>query len=307
MSDWLPSLNALRAFEAVCRHLNFVHAAEELRVTPAAVKQLVHKLEEVLGTSLVKRSGRGLSLTPEGRAGFEGLSGGFAQISAAVNRMRAQGRRQRLIVSVEPSFATAWLVPRLERFRKASTDVDVLIDSSLKIVDLERGEADVAIRFGAEQDARLWTRRLFDEHICALCSLSLVSGAPHLRQPSDLRRATLLHWDTTELAWAPATRKWMDWPSWLASMGAGGVSGQHGIVFSDYNLAVQAAIAGQGVVLGSNPILRELIAAKLLVNPFDAMLKTNIGYDVVATREALERPTVQRFAEWIISEAMQAT
>lgn len=303
MSDWLPSLNALRAFETVCRHLNYVRAAEEMRVTPAAVKQLVRKLEEGLETPLVKRSGRGLSLTPQGRAGFEGLSGGFAQISSAVGKMRSYSRRQRLIVSVEPSFATAWLVPRLDRFRQANAEIDVLIDSSLKIVDLERGEADVAIRFGAEPGKRLMARRLFDEKICALCSPRLVSGVPHLRVPGDLSRATLLHWDTSELTWATVTRKWMDWPSWLTSVGASDVVRRHEIAFSDYNIAVQAAIAGQGVVLGSSPILCDLISAKLLVNPFDVTLETNIGYDVVTTREALQLPAVRRFVDWIGSEA----
>lgn len=306
MTHWLPSLNALRAFEAVCRHLNYAHAAAELRVTPAAVKQLVQKLEDALGTPLVKRSGRGLALTRDGLAGVEGLSGGFAQISTAVGRMRAQSRRQRLIVSAEPSFATAWLVPRLSRFRQAHEEIDVLIDSSLRIVDLGNGEADVAIRFGAASDRRLITRRLFDERICALCSPSLVSGAPQLRKLDDLRYATLLHWDTSDLTWATSTRDWMDWQSWLARAGMTDVSLERQIVFGDYNLALQAAIAGQGLVLGSHPILRDIIDAKLLVDPFGVMLDTSIGYDLVMTREARERPQVRNFADWIASETGQA-
>jgi len=306
MADWLPSLNALRAFEAVCRHLNYAHAATELRVTPAAVKQLVQKLEAALGTALVKRSGRGLALTREGRAGFEGLLGGFAQISMAVGHMRAQSRRQRLIVSAEPSFATAWLVPRLNRFRQAHEEIDVLLDSSLRIVDLGSGEADVAIRFGAAPDRRLVTRRLFDERICALCSPALVSGAPHLRRLDDLRRATLLHWDTSGLTWASATRDWMDWQSWFARAGIADVSLERQIVFGDYNLALQAAIAGHGVVLGSHPILRDVIAAGLLVEPFGMILDASIGYDVVMTPEALERPQVRNFTDWIASETGQA-
>ena len=305
MADWLPSLNALRAFEAVCRHLSYAHAAEELRVTPAAVKQLVQKLEDTLGTPLVKRSGRGLALTQEGRAGFEGLSGGFAQISAAVGRMRARSRRQRLIVSAEPSFATAWLVPRLSRFRQEHADIDVLIDSSLRIVDLWNGEADVAIRFGAAPDRRLITRRLFDERICALCSPSLVSGPPHLQKLDDLRHATLLHWDTSELTWAVSTRDWMDWQSWLARAGMADLSLEQQMVFGDYALALQAAIAGHGVVLGSQPILRDIMAAGLLVNPFGVMLDTSIGYDLVMTPEARDRPQVQYFADWIASETRQ--
>jgi LysR family glycine cleavage system transcriptional activator len=307
MADWLPSLNALRAFEVVCRHLNYAHAAAELRVTPAAVKQLVQKLEDALGAPLVRRSGRGLALTREGRAGFEGLSGGFAQISAAVGRMRVRNRRQRLIVSAEPSFATAWLVPRLNRFRQTHEEIDVLIDSALRIVDLEAGEADVAIRFGAAPDRRLVTRRLVDERICALCSPSLVSGPPHLRKLDDLRQATLLHWDMSDLTWAISTRDWMDWQSWLARVGMKNFELQRQIVFSDYNLALQAAIAGQGLVLGSYPILRNIIDARLLVDPFGVTLDAGIGYDAVMTREAYERPQVRSFADWIASETAQVS
>ena len=99
----------------------------------------------------------------------------------------------------------------------------------------------------------------------------------------------------------------MDWPSWLTRIGAEDVAGQHGLVFRDYNLAVQAAVAGQGVILGSNPILRDLIGARLLVNPFDVTLETSIGYDVVTTPEALERSAVQGFVDWIASEAMRTS
>jgi LysR family glycine cleavage system transcriptional activator len=302
MSEWLPSLSALRAFEAVCRHLNYAKAAEELGVTPAAVKQLVHKLQETLGTQLVERSGRGLAVTPAGRAGFEGLSGGFTQINRAVGRMRACSGRLRLIVSAEPSFATAWLVRRLERFRRINVDVDVLIDSSAKIIDLEKGEADIAIRFGAQPDERLLFHRLFDEQLSAFCGPSLADGRQGLRQLNDLERATLLHWDTSGFASVSPTRKWMGWQPWLEMIGAKHINWQRGIRFNDYNLAVQAAIAGQGVVLGSLPILRDLVDAKLLVSPFEEKVETDIGYDIVMTRRAQERREVRDFADWIIAE-----
>jgi LysR family transcriptional regulator, glycine cleavage system transcriptional activator len=303
MNDWLPSPNALRAFEAVCRHLNYVHAAEELHVTPAAVKQLVHKLEEAVGARLVERDGRGLAVTAAGRAGFEGLSGGFAQISKSVRRMRAFSARHRLIVSVEPSFATTWLVPRLERFRQSSSHIDVLIDSSLKIVDLENGEADVAIRFGAVPDRHLVAKRLFDETLCTFCSPSLAEGEPGVRSLDDLKRTTLIHWDTSALTWATATRQWMGWQPWLEAVGAAHVNWQHGLTFNDYNLAVQAAVAGQGIVLGSWPILRDLVEAKLLVSPLPERVHTNIGYDFVTTARSLERPEVRCFADWVAREA----
>ena len=305
MTDWLPSLNALRAFEAVCRHKNYVRAADELHVTPAAVKQLVHKLEQAIGHSLVERHGRGLAISAAGLVGVESLSSGFALIDTAVERIRKHSDRQRLIVSVEPSFATAWLVPRLERFRRSNVDVDVLIDSSLKLVDLAKGEADVAIRFGANPSPALNATRLFDERLCAFCSPALAQGRNALRHVHDLEHVALLHWDMSELGWATVTRRWMTWQGWLREVGASAVDWRRGVRFSDYNLAVQAAIAGQGVVLGSLPVLHDLIEAGLLLNPFAEMVDPKIGYDLITAQQAPVRPEVQQFADWIVAEATE--
>ncbi len=307
MSDWLPSLNALKAFEAVSRHLNYARAAEELRVTPAAVKQLVGKLEDALGAQLVKRSGRGLELTASGQSGRKMLAAGFAQVRHAVDMMRTPDTRERLIISVEPSFATAWLVPRLESFRDKNSNVDVLIDSSLKIADLESGAADIAVRFGRAPQDNLVSHRLFDEQLCAFCSPSLASGPRKLKEIGDLQHATLLHWDLSDLSWAHATRRWMGWQPWLAQVGADHVNSATGVRFSDYNLAVQAAVAGQGVVLGSLPVLHDLIETNLLVCPFRERVTTNIGYDLVTTQRALQRTEVQAFTDWIVAEATAQT
>ena len=298
----MPSLNALRAFDAVARHLNYRLAAEDLSVTPAAVKQLVAKLEDSLGTTLIERSGRGLILTRAGEAGREGLAQGFDRITRSVETMRASQDRNRLIVSVEPSFAAAWLVPRLEGFRAANPQTDVLIDSSLRIVDLHGGAADIAVRFGADADAELITHRLFDEELCAFCSPSLAAG---ITTPEDLSRAPLLHWDLSPLDWAQATRKWMNWPRWLAHVGASHVTPTDGLRFSDYNLAVQAAVAGQGVILGSWPVLQNLVQANLLVSPLPERVQTDIGYDLVTTGQTMQRPEVRRFMDWISEAARQ--
>ena len=306
MSDWLPSLNALKAFEAVARHLNYARAAEELHVTPAAVKQLVAKLEESIGSKLVRRKGRGLALTAQGRMGSTKLAPGFGLIRDAVAEMRSRDLRQRLIVSVEPSFATAWLVPRLERFRKKNAAIDVLIDSSLKIVDLERDATDLAVRFGLQPDDSLASYRLFDEQLCAFCSPALTSGNRGLNQLDQLEQATLLHWDLSDLDWASSTKRWMGWQPWLAEVGAGHINPDRGIRFSDYNLAVQAAIAGQGVVLGSLPVLQDLVASNLLVCPFPERVTTDIGYDLVTTERALQQPEVLAFWQWIVEETASA-
>jgi LysR family glycine cleavage system transcriptional activator len=303
MSDRLPSLNALRAFEATARHSSYRLAAEELCVSPAAVKQLVNKLEDTLGTPLLARSGRGLALTAQGLSGRDDLSQGFRHLAASVERMRPPNGRQRLIVSVEPSFATAWLVPRLDSFRAENAEIAVLIDSSLQIVDLDRGAADVAVRFGGEQADGLVIRRLFDEELCAFCSPSLTSGRAGIRRLKDLEHVTLLHWDLAQLEWASNTKRWMGWKPWLKHVGASDIRPGPGLRFSDYNLAVQAAIAGQGVVLGSAPIFRSLVDARLLVSPFPEKVTTDIGYDLVTTERAAMKPEVVSFIEWILKEA----
>lgn len=203
---------------------------------------------------------------------------------------------------MEPSFATAWLVPRLDTFRSNHPDVDVLIDSSLRIVDLEQGEADLGIRFGRLPSNELLSVRLFDEVLSAYCSPRLAGRERMLKQLEDLQQVTLLHWDLTQYEWVSATRKWMDWRKWLAQAGAEHVSPGGSLHFSDYNLALQAAIAGQGVVLGSKPVLAKLEEAGLLCDPFNVQVKTDIGYDLVTTARAKRRPEVQCFIDWIAAE-----
>ena len=303
MSHCLPSLNTLRAFEAVARHLNYRLAAEELSVSPAAVKQLVSKLEDTLGVVLLERRGRGLVLTAKGRSGCGDLNRAFQLMASAVENMLANEQRKRLIISVEPSFATAWLVPRLEKFRISHPGVDVLIDSSMHIVDLERGAADLAIRFGAKPADGLLGVRLFDEELCAFCSPALANSQPNLRRLEDLEHVTLLHWDLTQYEWASATRKWMGWKTWLSHTSVDHVTQNGSLHFSDYNLALQAAIAGQGVILGSKPVLARLVDAGLLVDPFNTKVTTDIGYDLVTTERAKLRPEVQYFINWIAAEA----
>ena len=303
MSSWLPSLNALRTFEAVSRHLNYRKAAEELNVSPGAANQLVSKLEEAIGGPLLERRGRGLVLTPIGAAGREGLALPFRQIADTVERMRMMSNTGRLIVSTTPSFAASWLVPRLESFKDKYPGIEVLIDSTPQLVEIMHGAADVAIRFGVKDHGNHIVHRLFDEELCAFCSPSLAEGPPRISRLEDLENVTLLRWDLSQFEWASNTRKWNYWKHWLAQQGADHISPGEGLRFSDYNLAVQAAIGGQGFIIGSTPILRDLLNAKLLVNPFQIGVTTDIGYDLVTTETSSFRSDVNAFIDWISDEA----
>jgi LysR family glycine cleavage system transcriptional activator len=296
-------MHALRAFESVSRHHNYQLAAEELRVTPAAVKQLVSKLEAALDTRLLRRKGRGLELTQEGKAGQEDLGIAMRYIASSVVKMRLHEAVNKMIVSVESSFATAWLVPRLEEFRAKHPQINVLIDSSQRIVDLRRSEVDVAIRYGVERGDGLIVHRLFDDQIFPACSPAFANGPPKLGNLEDLADVTLIHWDISDLAWARETRRWFTWESWFAHAEANHLATERGLHFNDYGLAVQAAVAGQGVVLASWPILRDPISAGLLTCPFREAVTTDIGYDLVTTAHARLRPEVDAFIAWLIDAA----
>lgn len=300
MSEWLPSLNALRAFEAVTRHLSYQGAADELRVTPAAVKQLVSKLEDALGVRLVERQGRHIALTATGHAGKNDLGLAMRHTSDAVQKMRRSDTGTRLIVTVEASFATAWLVPKLEAFRKRHPKINVLIDSSQKIIDLKRSEVDVAIRYGVHSDGDLIVTRLFEDRVFPACSPALAKGPPELTKIEQLQYVPLIHWDMSDMTWASATRRWYDWEEWIRHVGVRHVDTARGLRFNDYGLAVQAATSGQGVILASWPMLRDPFDAGLLVRPFpESVLTTGIGYDLVTTPESGKRPEVVAFTEWL--------
>lgn len=303
MTDWLPSLNALRAFECTARHLNYRKAAEELHVSPAAVKQLVRKLEEAVGRPLLLRQGRGLALAPGAVTALPTLSRGFGQIAEAVETLRRREAGRGLVITSDPSFAALWLVPRLPAFRKLEPEIGVLLDSSPQIADLRQGAADLALRFGQTTDDGLVRTRLFDETLGAYCSPALAEGEPGLRSVADLARLPLIRWDLGDFPWAQETRRWNSWRHWLAAVGAEEVVPGEGLRFNDYNLAVQAAIAGQGVILGSRPVLHDLVIAGLLVSPLPETAETGLGYDLVMTPGAAARPEVTRFRDWILAAA----
>ncbi|WP_027857348.1 LysR substrate-binding domain-containing protein [Marinobacterium jannaschii] len=305
MSQSLPSLNALRAFEAVARHLNYHAAAEELRVTPAAVKQLVARLEASIGAPLLKRQGRGLILTATGEAGLDDLRLAMKSMKSSVTKMREyQGSRQ-LIITVEPSFSSAWLVPKLAQFRARHPDISVLIDSSAQLVELEKSNVDIAIRYGVQGDGRLQHFRLFDDVIIPACSPAVAAEIASEEGLASLLTTALIHWDTTQLEAAKTSRQWFVWENWLAHFNTQGLASNQGLHFSEYSQALQAAIAGQGVILVSEPIVSGLFQSGLLTRPFQERAMPEIGYDLVVTEEALQRSEVLAFAEWIQAVARE--
>lgn len=293
----LPPLNALRAFEAAARHGSFALAAEELAVTPAAVSQQVKALEALLDVALFRRLPRGLVLTDAGRAYLPGLSDGLDRLAAATAHLR-EGRMSGVVsVTSLASFAAGWLVPRLSDFRRQYPGIDLRIDTSRHIVDFAREDIDLAIRFGAGPFPGLEALHLLDEEIFPVASPALLHGAQPLNSFADLQHHVLLH-DVD----AHPKQPWMFWKAWFARERLDAAAASRGLFFTDSNVLITAAVAGQGVALGRSPLLGEHLAKGRLVRLFDRSWKAEWSYYVVAPAAQLKRPLVRAFVDWLLTQ-----
>ncbi len=299
MSRNLPPLNALRAFEAAARHLSFTKAAEELHVTPAAISHQIKALEEQLGVPLFRRLTRALRLTQAGQAALPPLRDGFDKLADAVDLLRAHEESGAITVSLDPSFAAKWLVPRLDRLRAAHPDLDVRLDATDKLVDFQRDNVDLAIRYGGGNYPGLEAERLISEEIFPVCSPKLREGPEPLAQPGDLRHHTLIHleWDSEDVT-APT------WRMWLLAAGIHDIDFTRGPVFSMTTLALQAAIEGLGVALASSFLVADDLAAGRLVVPFDLSVcdPLDFAYHIVVPKRTADLPKVVAFKTWLLDE-----
>jgi len=255
-------LNALRAFEASARHLSFVKASAELSVTPAAVSHQVKKLEEYLGLPLFRRRARGLLLTESGQLLLSDLSEVFLRLDTAMERVIDSDSRGTLTLSVAPTFAVMWLIPRLQKFYALHPDIDVRISTGLGLVNFQRDDFDAAIRLGNGEWFGLEAIKLFDETVTPMCSPRLLEGPDGLKSPSDLSKHVLLH--NHSMDYDPDAPSW---ESWLKAAGAGDVDASRGMHFSLPDHGLQASIDGAGVVLGWRSLAAEDLAAGRVVEP----------------------------------------
>src|SRR5438105_13917162 len=210
----LPPLSALRAFEAAARLESFTRAAEELNVTPAAISHQIHALEEDLGVQLFRRLNRQIELTASARVLLPGLTDAFAGIRASVRRLRAHNDTGTLTVTASPSFAAKWLVLRLHRFQEQWPDIDVRISATDNVVDLSKGDFDVAIRYGTGNYPGLAVELLLKNEVFPACSPQLLAAGPLLRTPQDLSAHALIHDQAIERDPLVPT-----WPMWLKAAG----------------------------------------------------------------------------------------
>jgi len=287
MEPRLPPLHALRAFEAAARLESFSRAADELHVTHGAVSHQVRALEEFLGAPLFNRNGRRVVLTGDGRLFADRVRAALRDIGDAANSLRRPGRANRLTVSLLPSFAARWLMPRIGRFMMAHPEISINVHTSIAFVDFDREEADMAIRFGNGEWPKLEVEKFMDDEYFPVVSPRFNRGRLPAR-PAELGQLPLISSDGEP--WAP----------WFKAAGLK-LAEPTGPIFDDSSLMVQAAIDARGIALVRRSIAEGDLAAGTLVRLFDVAIKASGSYYLVRPRGAAPQK-VLAFRAWMLEE-----
>lgn len=286
----LPSLRGLQAFEAVARTGNLTRAAETLGITVSAVSHRIRGLEDELGVPLLKRQSRGLALTEAGARYRAPVEEAFRRLAQATADLLGPDLSRPLTISLYSEFGLRWLMPRLHRFRAAYPDMDFSILSGPQLADLVAGEADLAVRYGRGQWPGLEVEPLLMFSVTPLCAPSLRGGLGAQPTAEALARQTLLRVYHD------------DWDIWLEAAGVPPFRPAREFFFGNYSMATQAAINGEGLLLGYSEYAAPELSAGTLVQPFEPMVVTGMGYHLVYLKERLADPRVRAFRDWVVGE-----
>ncbi|MER9504709.1 transcriptional regulator GcvA [Mesorhizobium sp. M0579] len=289
MARRLPSLNALKAFEAAARHESFTRAADELSVTQGAVSHQVKALEVELGIRLFDRERQKLSITRAGLSYLEVVRDAFDRIALGTQRIQHLSRAGALTVSTSPDFAAKWLVNRLGRFAETHPDIDLRISATMHHVDFAREDVDLAVRHGDGNWAGHDVVRLCSEQLFAVCSPKLHQ---RIREPSDVLKFPLLHLDDPK-----------DWSEWLEAAGVVDAELSHGPVLNRASMVIDAAVDGQGVALARTTLAAWDLINGRLVRPFATALRLSKTYWIVCPKATSTLPKITTFRDWLLAEA----
>lgn len=293
MSDRLPPLTALRAFDAAARHMSFAEAAAELNVTPAALSFQIKSLEEHLGHPVFRRLNRAVELTDAGKALAPGARDGFASLTTAWRSAKRMFDDSILTITAGPSLTALWLAPRMFSFATEHPDIELRFSASLRLVDFESDDVDVAIRFGQGDDTGLLSTPLVEEWLTPMMTPEM---AKRVSEPEDLLDLTLLHDDMTAFI-----KPSVGWETWFKASGVTAPE-QHGPRFNQADHAVGAAIAGIGAIMGRFTLTEPALNDGRLVAPFDLTLRSGAHYRIVCPSGSENRPHVAAFIDWITAE-----
>lgn len=294
LTDRLPPLTALRAFEAAARHMSFAKAAEELYVTPAALSYQIKSLEAALEQPLFRRLNRAVELTEAGTALAPGVTEGFEALRAAVRNMNRLNASRPFSVTAGPAFTAKWLAPRIYRFVEQHPDIEIRFIASLKRMDFETDEVDAAIRFSRmDEEPGCYVETLVEELMTPLCSPEI---AAQLSSPADLKNFRLVHDESLSFMAEPP-----NWGFWLNAVGVE-FDWNHGPRFSNADQVLGAAVGGGGVALGRLSLAVDDITAGRLVAPFDLAIDTGAHFNFVCPEGHETRREQAAFLTWMREE-----
>ncbi|MDD7910108.1 MULTISPECIES: LysR substrate-binding domain-containing protein [Pseudovibrio] len=289
----MVSLRALHAFSLLAKHGRAARAAEDLGVTPSALTHLLRSLESELGAALVIRDGRGLVLTEEGQRLSSNLGNSFDQIEHAVEAFRRRSRTE-LRISTLSTVATRWLIPRLPDFQQKHPDIELLISTSMRVVDLDREAYDCAIRLGKGGWPQVEHQKLWQEDL-------VVAFAPQLSPGNPNPDISLLD----ELKMLHTSSRRDDWPLWLKAAGIDHLDPSAGAMFESRNMAIQGAVAGMGAIAIDTHFVDQEVQAGHLMVPDWPTTSLETGYWFVRNaNRPLTRP-VAAFRDWLLEQSSE--
>jgi len=290
-------LNLFRTFEIAARHLSFKKAAQELFVTQGAVSQQIKTLEDYLGVALFRRMTRAIELTDNGQALLPYARDALEQLTEGMRAIERRSCAGILTISVLPSFASTWLMPRLCKFRVLHPEIEVHFSATERKVDFHREPVDGAIRYGNGKWPNLNADYLLAAGRKPVCSPELLTGAKPLNRPEDLLHHTLLH----------TTSKIDDWRMWLRAAGIDSIDPMRGLRFESAALTLQAAANGLGVAIGRRALAINDLSVGRLIEPFDFELLNDWAYYFVTPSWRHSQKKIQLFRRWLLDEAGHPT
>ncbi|CTQ60605.1 transcriptional regulator GcvA [Roseibium album] len=298
MSSHLPPLAALRALEAAARHRSFTRAADELNVTQSAISHQIRNLESLWGHKLFERGTRPLTLSKCGAEIVPIARDFFGKLSATLESFSVEDLPGPLKISTLESFALTWLVPRLGDFHEHYPEIDVWISTKDDLIDFSVEDVDLGIRFGNGNYPGLHSSLLFHEYVFPVCSTQLLNRLGVPEHPIDLARFPLLQVNDDAMS--------SQWETWISAAGVPELPLDEGSRFPNTNMALQAAVAGQGVALARSAHVDSGLSAAGLTRLFDVHCPATSAYYLVCPDGAQSRPRIAAFLGWIEAEAARS-
>ncbi|WP_271407553.1 transcriptional regulator GcvA [Pseudomonas sp. Q1-7] len=293
--DRLPPLNAVRAFEAVARHLSITLAADELNVTPGAVSRQIRTLEDYMEQPLFTRGHRQITLTPAGEQYFKAVARIIEDLRGATRKLKRPTKRRQIKVRAYTTFAMQWLIPRLASFHQENPKIEVLLTASLDPVDFHKEDLDAAIRLGAGDWPNCNCYALSDNVLAPVCSPALLELGPGLHEPADVAEYTMLH----------SIARPDDWSHWLQAAGIGSaVDARAGMTYQSSSMAYAAAAGGQGIAIAQLFLVEKELREGTLVRPFPQTVDMGAyTYYLLTPKHRAESEDMGTFRQWLLEQA----